>query len=159
MKIVSFEVYSDNYNKKTILIFLPDYKSIYSLYNLLDKEYKGYINIYQFISATGIKKQKELFDILKYDDRKREIICNVIISTTLAETCLTFPSCDVVIDCGLKKISKYNYDSNIYEEVIEYISQDSCIQRSGRCGRGKKKGRCYRLFSEESYILKKKYHN
>ena len=156
-KIVRLEVYSDDYDKKTILIFLPDYKSIYSLSNILDKEYKGYINIYQFISASGFWKQKELLDELKYNNKRKEIICNVIISTTLAETCLTFPNCDVVIDCGLKKICKYNYDSNIFEEVIEYISQDSCIQRSGRCGRGLTRGRCYRLFSEESYNLMDKF--
>ena len=102
-KIVRFEVYSDDYDKKTILIFLPDYKSIYSLSNMLDKEYKGFINIYQFISASGFWNQKRLLDELKYNNKSRNIICNVIISTTLAETCLTFPNCDVVIDCGLKK--------------------------------------------------------
>ena len=83
--------------------------------------------------------------------------CNVVIATTLAETCLTFPNCDVVIDCGLKKNCRYNYDTNIYEELIEYISQDSCIQRSGRCGRQKKRGKCYRLFSLESFNLMEKF--
>ena len=156
-KIVRFEVYLDNYDKKTILIFLPDYKSIYSLYDMLNKEYKGFINLYQFISAVGIRQQKELFEQLRYNNRKKEIICNVILSTTLAETCLTFPNCDVVIDSGLKKNCKYNYESNIYEEVIEYISQDSCIQRAGRCGRNQNRGKCYRLFSEEFYNLMDKY--
>jgi len=42
-----YEVYLNDYTKKTILIFLPDYKTIYSLYNMLDKEYKGYIYLYQ----------------------------------------------------------------------------------------------------------------
>ena len=138
-KIVRYEVYLDNYDKKTILIFLPDYKTIYSLYNMLDKEYKGYIYLYQFSGALNIKQQKDIFQELWDNKRKEDIICNVIIATNLAETCLTFPNCDIVIDSGLKKTCKYNYDSNLYEEVIEYISQDSCIQRSGRCGRGNKR--------------------
>jgi HrpA-like RNA helicase len=75
----------------------------------------------------------------------------------LAETCLTFPNCDVVIDSGLKKTCKYNYDSNLYEEVIEYISQDSCIQRSGRCGRGNIRGVAYRVFSEDIFNMMDKF--
>ena len=87
----------------------------------------------------------------------RKIICNVIIATTLAETCLTFPNCEVVIDCGLKKNNRYNYESNLFEEVIEYISQDSCIQRSGLWGRGIIRGTSYRLFSRESFNLMDKF--
>ena len=136
VRIVGNEVYSGDYHIKTILIFVPDYKTIYSLYNMLSKEYKGDINLYQFCSALSQRQQKDLINSLTYGQNYNYIICNVIIATTLAETCLTFPNCDVVIDSGLKKTCKYNYDSNLYEEVIEYISQDSCIQRSGRCGRG-----------------------
>ena len=158
IKIVRYEVYSYYYdNKKTILIFLPDYKSIYSLYNILNKEYKGMINIFQFSSILNIRQQIDIMNELKNNNNEESFICNVIIATTLAETCLTFPNCDVVIDCGLKKICKYNYDANIYEEVIEYISQDSCIQRSGRCGRGKNRGNCYRIFPEKTYNLMDKY--
>ena len=154
-KIVRYEVYMEYYNNdnKTILIFLPDYKSIYSLYNILGKEYKDHIKIYQFSSALCIREQNEIINKLNDDNKK----CNIVIATTLAETCLTFPNCNVVIDCGLKKNCKYNYESNMFEEVIEYISQDSCIQRSGRCGRGDIRGRCYRMFSEESFHLMDKY--
>ena len=156
-KIVRYEVYLNDYDKKTILIFLPDYKTIYSLYNMLDKEYRGYIYLYQFSSALNVKQQKDIFKDLWDNKRKDDIVCNVIIATNLAETCLTFPNCDIVIDSGLKKICKYNYDSNLYEEVIEYISQDSCIQRSGRCGRGKNRGTSYRIFSEEIFNKMDKY--
>ena len=157
VRIVGNEVYSGDYHIKTILIFVPDYKTIYSLYNMLSKEYKGDINLYQFCSALSQRQQKDLIDSLKYGQNYNYIICNVIIATTLAETCLTFPNCDVVIDSGLKKTCKYNYDSNLYEEVIEYISQDSCIQRSGRCGRGNIRGVAYRVFSEDIFNMMDKY--
>ena len=160
-KIIRFEVYNNEYiydrdynnNNKTILVFLPDYKSIYSLYNILNREYKDHVNLFQFCSALNIREQAEIINELKESKNK----CNIIIATTLAETCLTFPNCNIVIDCGLKKNCKYNYEANIFEEVIEYISQDSCIQRSGRCGRGEIRGKCYRLFSEESFNLMDKY--
>ena len=156
VRIVGMEAYSGDYYTKTILIFVPDYKTIYSLYNMLNREYKGDINIYQFCSALSPRQQNDLINNLKFNNYN-DVICNVIIATTLAETCLTFPNCDVVIDSGLKKTCKYNYECNLYEEVIEYISQDSCIQRSGRCGRGKNKGIVYRVFSEEIFNMMEKF--
>ena len=124
---------------------------------MLNKEYKGDINLYQFCSALSQRQQKDLIDSLKHGQNYNYTICNVVIATTLAETCLTFPNCDVVIDSGLKKTCKYNYDSNLYEEVIEYISQDSCIQRSGRCGRGNMRGIAYRVFSEDIFNMMDKF--
>ena len=153
VKIIRYEVYEYYTHNKTILVFLPDYKTIYSLYCTLKNEYRDYLNIYQFTSALSILDQRKIMEKLQKEENK----CNIIIATTLAETCLTFPNCDVVIDCGLKKNNKYNYDSNLYEEVIEYISQDSCIQRSGRCGRSEVRGVSYRLFSEEAFNLMDKY--
>ena len=156
VRIVGNEAYSGDYQIKTILIFVPDYKTIYTLYNMLSREYKGDINLFQFCSALTPRQQKEIIDSLYYNNN-RHIECNVIIATTLAETCLTFPNCDVVIDTGLKKFCKYNYECNLFEETIEYISQDSCIQRSGRCGRGINRGICYRIFSEETFNMMDKF--
>ena len=152
MRIVGNEAYPGFYKVKTILIFVPDYKTIYTLYNMLNREYKGDINLFQFCSALTPRQQKEIIDSLNYHNY-RHVECNVIIATTLAETCLTFPNWDVVIDSGLKKFCKYNYECNLFEETIEYISQDSCIQRSGRCERGRNRGICYKIFSEEIFIL------
>ena len=160
IKIVRFEIYLNDYLNKTILIFLPDYKTIYSLNNLLNKEYwAGSVYIYQFNSALSVKQQNDLLKEIYLSNNNRGAICNVVLATTLAETCLTFPNCDIVIDCGLRKNCRYNYDTNMYEELIEYISQDSCIQRSGRCGRerNREKGICYRIFSKETYNLMEKY--
>ena len=162
-KVVRYEIYLNDYLNKTILIFLPDYKTIYSLYNSLYKEYRtDSVRIYQFNSALSVPQQNDILNEIYMSNNNNSNnyrICNVVLATTLAETCLTFPNCDIVIDCGLKKNCRYNYDSNMYEELIEYISQDSCIQRSGRCGREKNrvKGICYRIFSRETYNLMEKY--
>ena len=161
IQIVRQEISLNTNLNKTILIFLPDYKIIYLLYNLLSKEYKDHaVHIYQFISSLSISQQNDLLEKIgkNYKNKWRRIY-NIILSESLAETSLTFPNCDLVIDCGLKKIYRYNYNSNIYEDLIEYISQDSCIQRSGRCSREKKgeKSRSYRIFSKELYSLMDKY--
>ena len=89
VRIVGNEAYSGDYQIKTILIFVPDYKTIYTLYNMLSREYKGDINLFQFCSALTPRQQKEIIDSLYYNNN-RHIECNVIIATTLAETCLTF---------------------------------------------------------------------
>ena len=61
IKIVRYEIYLNDYFNKTILIFLPDYKTIYSLNNLLNKEYwAGSVYIYQFNSSLSVKQQNDL---------------------------------------------------------------------------------------------------
>ena len=139
--------YSTN---KTILIFLPDYKSISIVKNQLENDF-SHINIHEFTSLRKFEGQLTLLNDLEELKNNNKNSINIILSTTLAETCLTFPNCDVVIDTGIKKTNKYNYYTNINEENIEFISKESAIQRAGRCGRGKKKGKCYRLYNNEQY--------
>ena len=58
MRIVGNEAYPGFYKAKTILIFVPDYKTIYTLFNMLNREYKGDINLFQFCSALNSKTTK-----------------------------------------------------------------------------------------------------
>ena len=151
--IIEYEINSSGKKyqiNKTILVFLPDFKSISIVKNQLEYDFRNLINIEEFSSTKKFEQQKDLiFYLEKISNNLNKI--NVILSTTLGETCLTFPNCDIVIDTGIKKTNKYNYFTNIYEEKIEFISKDSAIQRAGRCGRGKKKGVCYRLYTYKEY--------
>ena len=117
----------------------------------------SHINIHEFTSIRKFKGQSSLLSNLQELINKKQNAINIILSTTLAETCLTFPNCDVVIDTGIKKTNKYNYYTNVNEENIDFISKDTAIQRAGRCGRGKIKGKCYRLYSSEQYEKFKEY--
>ncbi len=151
--IIEYEINSSGKKytiNKTILVFLPDFKSILLVKNQLEYDFRNLLNIEEFSSIKKYEQQKDLLNYLENISTKKNKI-NVILSTTLAETCLTFPNCDVVIDSGIKKTNKYNYFTNIYEENIEFISKDSAIQRAGRCGRGEKKGICYRLYTYNEY--------
>lgn len=78
--------------------------------------------------------------------RKRKII----VATNVAETSITVPGIRFVVDTGLARISRYNPRSGTTSLRVERISQASCEQRRGRCGRIGP-GTCIRLYSEEDF--------
>ena len=98
--IIEYEINSSGKKytiNKTILVFLPDFKSILLVKNQLEYDFGNLLNIEEFSSIKKYEQQKDLLNYLENISTKKNKI-NVILSTTLAETCLTFPNCDVVID-------------------------------------------------------------
>lgn len=59
----------------------------------------------------------------------------VILATNIAETSVTVPGVDAVIDSGLHKVARYDADRGIDSLTTERITQDSADQRAGRAGR------------------------
>lgn len=59
----------------------------------------------------------------------------VILATNIAETSLTVPGLDAVVDTGLHKVARYDADRAIDSLDVERIPQDSADQRAGRAGR------------------------
>lgn len=74
----------------------------------------------------------------------------VILATNVAETSLTVPRVDAVIDTGVARISRYSFRSKLQRLPIEPVAQASANQRSGRCGR-LRPGICVRLYSEDDF--------
>ncbi len=74
----------------------------------------------------------------------------VVLATNVAETSLTVPGIRYVVDTGLARISRYSTAAKIQRLPIEPVSQASCNQRAGRCGRVAP-GICIRLFSQADY--------
>lgn len=74
----------------------------------------------------------------------------IVLSTNVAETSLTIPNIDCVIDTGFARISRYSARTKVQRLPIEPISQASANQRKGRCGRVSD-GICIRLYSEEDF--------
>ena len=74
----------------------------------------------------------------------------IVLSTNVAETSITVPGINYVIDTGLARISRYSIQSKIQRLPIERISQASANQRKGRCGR-LAEGFCIRLYSEADF--------
>ncbi|WP_423824095.1 ATP-dependent RNA helicase HrpA [Salinisphaera sp. SPP-AMP-43] len=74
----------------------------------------------------------------------------IVLSTNVAETSLTVPGIRYVIDTGLARISRYSTSAKVQRLPIEPVSQASCNQRAGRCGRIAP-GICIRLFDEADF--------
>ncbi|XP_077283685.1 putative ATP-dependent RNA helicase DHX35 [Arctopsyche grandis] len=89
-------------------------------------------------------EQLKVFQIAGKNCRK------VVIATNIAETSITIPGINYVIDCGFHKV-RY-FDSSVFFDnlVVCPISKANAIQRTGRAGR-MAKGKSYRLYSEEDF--------
>ncbi len=75
----------------------------------------------------------------------------IIVATNVAETSVTVPGIRFVVDTGLARISRYNPRTGTTSLKVSRISQASCQQRQGRCGRTGP-GTCIRLYSEEDFL-------
>ncbi len=74
----------------------------------------------------------------------------IIVATNIAETSITVPGIRFVVDTGLARQARYNVRARTTSLLVSRVSQASCRQRTGRCGRTGP-GACYRLYSEEDY--------
>ena len=59
----------------------------------------------------------------------------IILSTNIAETSLTVPGVDAVVDSGFHKVARYDPDRAIDSLETERIANDSAEQRAGRAAR------------------------
>lgn len=123
-----------------ILIFLPSTEQIYQLIRML-RELDIDIVILPLHSSLSFAKQNMIYQT--YNKPK------IIVSTNMAETSLTIPGINIVIDTGLAKY-KQRLDTNAYSYCINYISKSSANQRAGRAGRTSD-GFCFRLYSSKLY--------
>jgi ATP-dependent helicase HrpB len=71
----------------------------------------------------------------------------VVLATTIAETSLTIEGVRIVIDSGLKRVSRFDPRRGMSELVTVSVSRASAEQRRGRAGR-LGPGVCYRLWTE-----------
>ena len=124
-----------------ILVFSTGRDEISRIVSYLKPKFKDF-EVFQLFSGSSQAEQNKIFS----NSPKRKII----VSTNVAETSITIPNLEVVIDIGKAKISDYAPWSGLSILSIKDIAQDSAIQRAGRAGRTKE-GLCIRLYSEENY--------
>lgn len=112
-------------------------------------------------TAQALRKQKfrdteilPLYARLKQSEQKRIFQSHkgrrIVLSTNVAETSITVPGINYVIDTGVARISRYSLQNKVQRLPIEAISQASANQRKGRCGRVAD-GICIRLYSEQEF--------
>lgn len=111
---------------KNILAFLPGKREIEEVINRL-KELATNAVILPLHAEMDWADQKKCFE--DYN------IPKVIVATNVAQTSLTIPGIDVVVDSGEAKISIA--EDGIQGIFVKAISKADCLQRKGRAGRTK----------------------
>ncbi|KRH94062.1 nucleoside-triphosphatase, RNA helicase [Pseudoloma neurophilia] len=122
-----------------ILVFLPGLQEINICLTKLLK-IKNCAKILKLHSSIQLKDQQKVF--CSYQKSK------IILATNIAETSITIPDLDIVIDCGYVKQNVWQ--SGIEELKTIRISKQQANQRAGRVGRTKQ-GIVYRLYTEADF--------
>ncbi len=130
-----------------ILAFLPTERDIRTCCDLLEGLFENAVILPMF-GRLQTADQKRIFN--SYKETK------IVVATNIAETSITVPGIRYVVDSGLARISTYNVRARTTGLPITRISQASCEQRKGRCGRVAP-GVCIRLYSEEDYQSRDEY--
>jgi ATP-dependent helicase HrpA len=77
----------------------------------------------------------------------------IVLATNVAETSLTVPGIDAVVDGGLARISRFSVKAGVQRLPIEPIARSNAEQRKGRAGRTAP-GLCIRLYSEADFLAR-----
>lgn len=123
---VSSEIYKYASAGKNVLAFVEGKKEISDTINEL-QEMKLDAEILPLHGELSTHDQNLCFK--KYDKAK------VVISTNIAQTSVTIPDIDVVVDNGKEK--RIEVHDGIEGLFMNYISTADCLQRAGRAGRTK----------------------
>ncbi|MCP4745319.1 MAG: ATP-dependent RNA helicase HrpA [Desulfobacteraceae bacterium] len=131
-----------------ILIFMPTEQDIRDTCDLLEaRGYRNTVTIALFARLAASEQRK----VFAPSARRK-----IIVATNVAETSITIPGIQFVIDTGLARISKYTPRSRTTTLPVLPISQSNADQRQGRCGRVAN-GMCIRLFSEQDYLQRPRF--
>lgn len=125
-----------------ILVFLSSEREIRATATKLRKQKYQDVDILPLYGRLRYSEQIKIFK----PGRGRKIV----LATNVAETSITVPGINYVIDTGLARISRYSLQSKVQRLPIEAISQASANQRKGRCGR-MADGVCIRLYAEDDF--------
>ncbi len=134
---------SKEFPEGDILTFMPTERDIRETMEMLQGRKLARTKILPLFGRLSNAEQEAIF---KTGGQERRIV----IATNIAETSVTIPNIRFVVDTGLARISRYQPEHRTLRLPIESISQSSCQQRSGRCGRVAE-GVCIRLYSEEDF--------
>jgi HrpA-like RNA helicase len=100
----------------------------------------GKVRILPLYSLLSSHLQMRVFEPVADGERL------IVVATNVAETSLTIPGIKYVVDAGREKSREFDKVTGASQFVIEWVSQASANQRSGRSGRTGP-GHAYRLYS------------
>ncbi len=123
-----------------ILVFLPGEREIRDTAETLAGIAFPRTEIMPLYGRMSLSDQSRIF--------KKSRNRRVVLATNVAETSITIPGIDFVIDSNLVKLSRYNPRTGVQELANERVSQASARQRRGRAGR-LSDGVCVHLCSQD----------
>ena len=133
-----------------ILVFLPGLEEIVSVEKDLQRSDIGInmadesrFRIYKLHSSIAASQQT-VFETVPEGCRK------IILSTNIAETSVTIPDVQHVVDTGKLREKQYDQVRRITLLLCTWISKSNAKQRAGRAGRVQN-GNYYALYSKERY--------
>lgn len=126
-------------SNKNVLVFVEGKKEISDLIEELENEEFLNAEIFPLHGDLTYEEQKQCF--ASYNRSK------VIISTNIAQTSITIPDIDAVVDTGLEK--RVETIDGIQGLMLNHISKADILQRAGRAGRTKEG--TYILCSDTSF--------
>jgi HrpA-like RNA helicase len=134
-----------NKAKGAVLCFLPGEKTIRDcVFRLKNSPLARKIYLLPLYGRLSKEEQEQVFENAPIGRKK------IIVATNIAETSVTIPDVQTVIDSGLAKLNHYNPRTYTASLVESLVSKASCAQRKGRAGRTAP-GTCYRLYSRKDF--------
>lgn len=128
----------------SILVFLPGASDIRFLAERLAEHLPHKVLLCPLFGELSLAEQQQAIAPAKPGLHK------LVLATNIAETSLTIEGVNLVIDCGLEKVARYEPQTMTNRLSQQAISKASAIQRAGRAGR-LMPGSCIRLYSEEDF--------
>jgi ATP-dependent RNA helicase TDRD9 len=140
----------DNFDKDTttgsVLVFLPGYHEIEEMHNILLKKKLSALE-WEIVPLHSSLTSDHM---IKAFQKPKPGVRKIILSTNIAESSLTVPDVNYVVDFCLTKMMVVNETTKFSTLSLQWASHDNCIQRAGRVGRVAN-GRVYRLVPADFY--------
>ena len=121
-----------------ILVFLPGFSEMRKAQNAIQKKFP-HIPVHFLHGSLKLAEQREILQ--PFSERR------IVLATDIAESSLTLPSVDSVIDSGLKKTASLEPKVGFSQLTMQRISKFSATQRAGRAARIGT-GNCFRMWHE-----------
>jgi ATP-dependent helicase HrpA len=125
-----------------VLVFLPGEREIRDAAEHLRLHHPPGVEVVPLFARLSQQDQDRVFET--HSARR------IVLATNVAETSLTVPGIQYVIDAGTARVKRYSYRNKVEQLQIEPVSQAAANQRAGRCGRVSD-GVCIRLYDEKEF--------
>ncbi len=125
-----------------VLVFLPGEREIREAADHLRRHHPPGVEVVPLFARLSQQEQDMVFE--PHSARR------IVLATNVAETSLTVPGIQYVIDAGTARVKRYSYRNKVEQLMIEPVSQAAANQRAGRCGRVSN-GICIRLYNEKDF--------